>query len=634
MKRLAWLVILGSSAVYGQPTQPFDTVIRNGTILDGSGQPRFSADIGIRRGHIVMIGDLSAATAPVDVDARGLFVAPGFINIHSHAAPDALPTAVNMLTQGVTTEIFNADGGGPIDVGAQMSSLAGAGLAVNIGGYIGFNSAWQHVVGNDDRRPTPAEVDRMRGLIADGLAQGAWGVSAGLDYKPGYFASTEEVIKVVDVARLSRTNFTNHDRITPESNFSSRVGVNETVAIGQKAGLVPVVTHMKAQGVEQGTAGAILASMHDATRLGSYTAADAYPYLAGQTSLGGLLVPAWAQEGGREAMLARFADPAQRAKIVAETEQAMTARFGGPQGVYLPRTQRELVDVMKEMNAGAGETVLRIILEGDPGAILRFGIEGDLIKILQDPVTSMACDCGASTATRVHPRFYGSYPRVLGRYVREQGIMTWEQAIRKSSALPAATIGMVDRGLIAVGMAADITVFDPETVIDHATYESPALPSEGIRHVFVNGTPALRDGTATGMKAGQALLRTSNMPSRPTTEPIAHRVTAKGVLAGSTVALSVSQAAGERQATGDFTVTDARGQNAVVVSAIGSLQVHGEWASFTGLARTLPGAGDRAATVIVDTADPASPDAAVVVVRAEGAELWRGTLSRSAVSVR
>ncbi|MDP2390564.1 MAG: hypothetical protein Q8N52_09590, partial [Acidobacteriota bacterium] len=388
-------------------------------------------------GFIVAIGDLAGATAATEIEARGLFVTPGFINIHSHASPDALPSAVNMLMQGVTTEIFNADGNGPLDLAQQMQTLAAPGLAVNIGGYIGFNSAWQSVNGNADKRPTPAEIDQMRALIAKGLAQGAWGVSAGLDYKPGYFARTEEVIRIVDVARPFRTNFTNHDRITPESNYSSKVGVTETVAIGQKAGLVPVVTHMKAQGVEQGTAGAILASMDDATRRGAYTAADAYPYVAGQSGLGSLIIPGWAQEGGREAMLKRFADPAERARIITEAEQAMTARFGGPQGVYLPRTQQELTAVMKDMNAGAGETIVRILeTTGDPGAILRFGSEADLVKILQHPTTSMACDCGASTATRVHPRFYGSYPRVLGRYVREQQIMSWEEAIRKSSALP------------------------------------------------------------------------------------------------------------------------------------------------------------------------------------------------------
>jgi len=622
MRRLAWLVVLAGAVVHGQGPS-FDTIVRHGTVIDGSGNPRYDADIGIRNGFIVAIGDLGAATAPVQIEARGLVVAPGFINIHSHASPDALPTAVNMLTQGVTTEIFNADGNGPLDVRRQMETLAAAGLAVNIGGYIGFNAAWQTVVGNADRRPGPEEIERMRALIAEGLAQGAWGVSAGLDYKPGYFARTEEVIRVVDVARPWRTNFTNHDRITPESNYSSRVGVNETVAIGQKAGLVPVVTHMKAQGLEQGTAGAILASMQQATRRGSYTAADAYPYLAGQSGLGALIIPGWAQEGGREAMLTRFADPAQRARIITESEQAMAARFGGPQGVYLPRTQQELTDVMREMNAGAGETILRIIEKGDPGAILRFGIEADLVKILQDPVTSMACDCGASTATRVHPRFYGSFPRVLGRYVREQRIMTWEQAIRKSSALPAATIGLVDRGLIAAGMRADITVFDPNTVIDRATYESPALPSEGIRHVLVNGKVALRDGTATGDKGGVALSRTTNMPSRPTADGN-RTLSVKGTASGRRVDINLSQRAGAREATGTLRIDGVEG-----ITRLGVLQITDEWASITAAT------AGKTVAVTVDLRDPSNAGRPTMVVNVESEQtLMINTLPRNAVTIR
>ena len=340
-------------------------------------------------------------------------------------------------------------------------------------------------------------------MIAAGLEQGAWGVSAGLDYKPGYYARTEEVIKVVDVAKPSRTNFTNHDRVTPESNFSSKAGIDETLVIGEKSGLVPVVTHMKVTGREKGTAAAVLASLEQTTKRGHYTAADAYPYLAGQTGVGSLIIPGWAVDGGRPEMLKRFADPVLRARIIKEAEEAIAARFGGPESIYLPRTQQELTAVMKEMNAGAGETILRILEQGnDPGAIIHFGIEEDLIKILQHPSTSMACDCGATTQTRVHPRFYGSFPRVLGRYVREQKIMSWEQAIRKSSWLPASTIGMSDRGLIALGMAADIVVFDPNTIIDRATYDDPALPSEGVKHVFVNGKLALKDGVATGNKAG------------------------------------------------------------------------------------------------------------------------------------
>jgi N-acyl-D-amino-acid deacylase len=622
MKKLVLALVIAGAALHGQG-QPFDVIIRNGTVIDGSGNPRYDADVAVRNGFIVAVGDLDDATAARQIDARGMFVAPGFINIHSHASAEGLPSAVNMLTQGVTTEIFNADGNGPLDVAQQMNTLAASGLAVNIGGYIGFNAAWSTVVGNADRRPSDDEIQRMRGLIATGLSQGAWGVSAGLDYKPGYFARTEEVIQIVDVARPARTNFTNHDRITPESNYSSKAGVSETLAIGMKAGLVPVVTHMKAQGREQGSADEILASMAQATRRGFYTAADAYPYLAGQSGLGALIVPGWAVEGGRPEMLKRFADPATRAKIVAEAEQAMSARFGGPQGVYLPRTEQELTAVMKETNAGAGETVLRILEKGDPGAILRFGSEEDLIDILKDPVTSMACDCGATIATRgMHPRFYGSYPRVLGRYVREQKIMAWEQAIRKSTWLPAATIGMVDRGLIAPGMAADITVFDPNTVIDRATYQEPGLRSEGIRVVIVNGKVALENGEPTGTRAGMALFRTANMPSRPVNDTL-RTLTASGVIGGKRTSISLTHRAGARSAAGTFSV-----QGMQPIASFGVLQTANGWASFT----TVDRAG-RALAVIVDQRDPANQGNATIAINADGAPILRASLPAGAVSI-
>src|SRR5439155_25245808 len=222
-------------------------------------------------------------------------------------------------------------------------------------------------------------------------------------------------------------------------------------------------------------------------------AADAYPYLAGQTGLGALMIPAWAQDGGRDAMLKRFQDAALRARIVKEVEDAMNVRFGGVDGVYLPATKRQLADIVRESGVSPGEAVVRILEQGNESAILKFGSEADLVKILQHPTTSMACDCGATLNTRQHPRAWGSFPRVLGRYVREQRALTWEDAVRKMTALPANTIGMVDRGFLAPGMAADVTVFDPATVMDHATYEDAGQLSEGIRLVLVNGRMALRD---------------------------------------------------------------------------------------------------------------------------------------------
>ncbi len=495
------------------PPVEHDLIIRGGMIVDGTGAPPYLGDVAIDGDRITAMGDLGGTIGLDEIDATGLMVAPGFINIHSHARAEGLPTAQNMLSQGVTTEVMNADGGGPLDLAAQLTALESMGLAVNVGGFIGFNSAWSETLGPEERRPTPGQIERMQGLIEAGLEAGAWGVSAGLDYKPAYFARIDEVIEVLEPAGRWQTVFTNHDRLTPETGFSSRLGMEETVAIGEATGLAPVFTHMKIQGREQGSAAEILQMMGDVEARGVPVAADVYPYLAGQTSLAALIIPGWAQAGGREAMIRRFRSPTLRARIVAEANEAMDARFGGPAGVYLPATQKELVDIMADMGgASGGEAVVRLVEEGSPGAILRFGSEEDLVAILQHPTVSVACDCGASTAERGHPRGWGSYPRVLGRYVREQGVLTWAQAVQKMSRLPAAIIGMSDRGTLAAEMAADIVVFDSATVIDRATYEDPTAQSDGIVHVVVNGQVAWRDGATTGVQAGRALRRPTPLP--------------------------------------------------------------------------------------------------------------------------
>ncbi|HEV8345570.1 MAG TPA: amidohydrolase family protein, partial [Vicinamibacterales bacterium] len=563
------------------------------------------------------------------------------INIHSHASPAALPRAENMLTQGVTTEILNPDGGGSTDLGEQLARASASGLAVNIGGYIGFNAAWSEVIGPADRRAAPEDVEAMRAIIVKGLENGAWGVSAGLDYKPAYYAQVEEVVRVIEPAAKWRTNFPNHDRLTPESNFSSRAGVDETIAIGEKAGLVPVVTHMKAQGREQGKAGDLLGAMQRATRRGAYTAADAYPYLAGQTGLGALLVPAWAQDGGRQAMLERFKDPQSRARIAMEIDQAMNARFNGADGVFLPATKQQLVDVMREMNASAGEAVIRILEQGNTTAILRFGSEADLVKLLKHPTTSIACDCGASTETRQHPRAFGTFPRVLGRYVREQKVLTWEEAVRKMTALPANTIGMVDRGFLAPGMAADVAVFDPNTVIDHATYEDAGQLSEGIRHVLVNGRVALSDGKVTGEQAGRVLGRTRHMPSRPMTTT-ARELSILGTGRLNTAAgdlrlsLALTQKSRAPRATGDFRVDDPATNTTTWSSTeVGTLQTADKWASFTARVRGPNGGPERSALVIVEQEDPfVEGKAATVTISIDGADAMSGRLSPSAVDIR
>ena len=596
---LAALAFTGSRAQ--QPPSPgFDLIIRGGTVFDGTGAPGVRADVGVVRGAIRQVGDLSGQAASRDIDARGLYVTPGFINIHSHATVDGLRTGRNMLAQGVTTELLNADGGGPFDLATQHRTLTEAPLALNVATSIGFNAVWAQVMGSTDRRPTADDTLRMRALLEQGLQAGAYGVSAGLDYKPAYYARAEEVTQIIDVARPWRTFFTNHDRLTPESGFSSKVGVAETLSVAARAGLIPVVTHMKAQGREQGTAPALLAMMRETTMRGTYTAADVYPYLAGQSGLAALTIPGWALEGGRDAMLARFADPSQRGRIVAEAEEAMRARFGGPEGVYATGHQVELVDAMRSFGtSSAGEALLRLLEQRDGGAILRFGIESDLVAILKEPTASVACDCGAVEGRVSHPRYFGTYPRVLGRYVREQRVLSWEEAVRRMTGLPAATIGLVNRGWLAPGMAADITVFDPATIIDHATFAEPAAMPEGIRHVVLNGTLVFTEGRPTGAHTGRLLTRGRHEPSRP--QPTTGRIRVAGRASTDAVTFEVDLdwAPGERGTRGRMQLTERATGRRVSADAFGPLHTTGGWTGVTLYAAPGP-AQDGAFTLALD----------------------------------
>ena len=504
----AMLILVISACSEAPPA--YELILRGGTIIDGSSQPGFTGDVAINGDMIVAIGDLGEASGQMEIDVSGQVVAPGFINIHSHSVGDALATAVNMISQGVTTEIMNSDGRSPLDIEAQFTGFAQNGLALNVGGYVGFNSVWEEVVGLEDTRPTQAQITEMQNLIRSALEDGVWGVSAGLDYVPGYYAETQEVIAVLDPFDDWNVVFTNHDRLTPETDYSSIIGMTETITIGEAAGLVPLVTHMKVQGWEQGKAGEILEAMRVAETTNSEGAvADVYPYLAGATGLSALIIPGWAQAGGRAAMLERFQDPELRAQIIAEAEQAMELRWGGASGVFVMSNQQELTDIMADFGTdSAGEAVIRVLQEADSGVILRFGSEEDLIEIMQHPTVSIACDCDAvPEGARVHPRYWGTFPKVLGEYVREKQALSLEQAIYKMTWLPAKTIGITDRGLLKPGMAADITVFDPQTVIDHATYENPTARPDGINYVIVNGEFALSEGVVSGANSGEVLAR-------------------------------------------------------------------------------------------------------------------------------
>jgi N-acyl-D-amino-acid deacylase len=572
---------------------PFDVILRGGSVLDGTGRPAYRADVGVAGARIAKVGDLSRDSAATVIDVSGLVVAPGFINLHSHASPQAVPTAANMLRQGVTTELMNADGGGPLDIARQLASADSGGLAVNIGVYAPFNSAWASVVGTTDRRPTRDEIAKVTALLERGLEAGAWGVSAGLDYKPAYYATTDEVVAVLSPLRAWHTNFPNHDRLTPEAEYSSLAAMRETIEIGERAGLVPVITHMKLQGKEQGRADSALAMMRAATARGVYTAADVYPYLAGQTALAALFIPGWAQEGGRDAFLQRLRDSSVRARVIRETEQALVARVGGPSNVYVIGRNRTVAQIMTEMGTSStGDAIVRILEVDSPGMIATFGAEPDLVKIIQYPDAAIACDCGASR-NAAHPRYSGTFPRVLGHYARESRSLALAEAVRKMTGLPATLVGMVDRGFIAPGMAADLAVFDAATVLDHATYERPMELPQGIRLVMVNGRVALRDGEPTGVAGGRTLRRTRAMISRQMSISASRELRFEAADSGTMVRLDLAR----RQ------LSVAGGGTQLDGIEFGLVQTARQWATVTGRLRASGTGEELGFALITDDAD-------------------------------
>ncbi len=604
-RSLLFLLLLPTTALAAPAAPHYDVIVRGGTIQDGTGKPGFPGDVAVKGDRIARIGDLGGATADTVIDAKGQFVTPGFISVHSHAIREAVARSENMLRQGVTTEIVNADGGysgvGGEEIVGQLGEFAKNGLAVNLGAYVGFNNVWQTVVGEAERRPTPAQIAEMQALVRRNLAAGAWGIGAGLDYKPAYFATQDEVIRIVSPAREWRTLFSNHDRVTPPA-FSSIAGINETIAVGNGAGLVPVVTHIKLWPNEMGRAGEVVETMRASTRAGRYVAADIYPYIHANTYLGALIIPSWAQEGGREALLKRLADPAQRARIAVETTAAIKARAGGPDGLFLPSKGKELTDYMRETGStDATETVLKLVETENPFGIFRFGSEEDLTAFLQYPDTAIACDCGSTNATKVHPRNYGAFPRAFGRYVRERSALSWEEAVRKATALPAAMLGMIDRGTIAPGMIADLTIFDPKTIIDKATFVEPAQFAVGVSNVVINGRPAILAGKLTEVQSGRRLFRAGDMPTyrmgttARSLAVLSFSVTLDGIRYTGSIALK--QAPDDRLAKGTLTLVSPTGK--LSLAGAGPLFTAPGWTGFTGWL-----SNGQPITVTVDSANP------------------------------
>ena len=515
----AIVVLLAPLSRAQQPA--YDLIIRNGRIVDGTGSPWYRADLAVRGDSIARIGFQIDGAAARTIDAHGQMVAPGFIDIHSHARGGIfeVPTAENYLRQGVTTIIEGPDGSSPIPVKPFLEKVADAHITVNFGTFIGQGSIREQVIGPVNRRATPEEVATMRELVRQGMLDGAFGLSTGLFYIPGSFTTTAEI---TDLARIAGSMGGIHISHMREETAKVADSVRETIEIGEKGGLPTQVTHHKVIGkANWGRSVETLRLIDEARARGVDVTIDQYPYTASATAIEAALVPTWAREGGREAMLKRLTNTGSRSDILAETIQLLQNERGGgdPQNVQLSRCAwnpsldgKRLGDVTKGRGLeptlqNAAETALWIVESGGCGGIYHAIEEQDLQRILRHPATMIASDGGVPVFGEAspHPRSYGTFSRVLGRYVRELKILSVEDAVRKMTAFPAQRLGLADRGVLREGLRADIAVFNPDTVGDLATFERPHQYSEGVSLVLVNGQVVFENGAVTTARPGRIL---------------------------------------------------------------------------------------------------------------------------------
>jgi N-acyl-D-amino-acid deacylase len=509
------------SSAIAQSSQPFDILIVNGRILDGSGNPWTRVDVGIRGDRIVALGRLAGQPATEVIDARGRIVAPGFMDVHSHAlgglANDNLREGRALLAQGVTLVVGNPDGGGPTDLQGQRERLeADGGIGVNAALLIGHASVRGAAMrsesggGTANRAPTPDELDRMRALVRQAMADGAFGVSSGLFYTPGRFAKTEEVIAITREA--AGTVYTSHIRDEGSYDVGVVASVEEVIRIAEEAGVRGVVSHMKALGPDSWGLGKTLVERIDAARArGVEVYADQYPYEASSTGLSAAVMPGEGTAAAKEAMAN---DEARKAFLAIVKENIR--RRGGPASIVMASGRgvsgavgQSLEQIAKTRGITPEQAAVDIVLAGG-ASIVSFNMsEDDIATIMRQPWTMASSDGGLTTAGsgQPHPRNNGALARRIARYVRERGVISLEHAVRTATSLPARVFGFPDRGEIRSGAFADIVIFDPAKVVDRATYSDPHQLSEGFDWVLVNGQIARREGEFTGVRAGRVLRR-------------------------------------------------------------------------------------------------------------------------------
>lgn len=535
----AALLLLPDPLLSGSEAPDFDVIVRNGSVYDGAGGNPMKTDVGVRGDRIAAIGDLRQARAKVEIDARGLAVAPGFINMLSWSTVSLIldPRSQGEIRQGVTTEIMGeGESMGPLTeemkrrmisrqgdwkydiawttLAEYLACLESRGVTPNVASFIGTGTIRQNVVGLEDRKATPAELEKMCELVRREMEAGALGVGSSLAYAPDTYATTEELTAMSRVAAKYGGMYISHVRSEGDRLVES---VEELIRISREASIPAEIYHLKAGGEKNWPKmDRVIALVEAARREGLRITADMYLYTASSNRLSSR-IPAWAQEGGDEELLRRLQDPATRQRIASELRLrgvgARTLLVGFESEALRPLTGKTLAEVARMRKKDTIDTMLDLVVEDRAFTrVVAFSMSEDNVKKeLRLPWVSFGSDA-ASIATEgvfikasTHPRAYGNFARLLGKYVREEKVIPLKEAIRRLTALPASNLGLDRRGLIGEGFFADIVVFDPETIADKATYENPHQYATGVKHVLVNGVPVLKDGEHTGATPGRAL---------------------------------------------------------------------------------------------------------------------------------
>jgi N-acyl-D-aspartate/D-glutamate deacylase len=506
---LCLLTLPGAAAVEA------DVIIRGATLYDGSGQPGVVGDLAIKGDRIVAVGKFEAAGNPRVLDAAGLIVAPGFIDLHTHSDEEIIKPAtrnnLNYLTQGVTTIVTGNCGFGPVDVAGYYKKIDEPGAGSNVIHQLPHGGLRQQVMGNVNRPPTPEEMAKMKALLDKGMDDGAWGFCTGLIYTPGMYATTDELAELAEVAAKRGGFYASHIRGEGTELLSS---VDEAIEIGKRAKLPVHISHFKASGRKSwGKSADAIALIEQARSTGQIVTADQYPYTASSTSLTATLVPGAYREGKTEDLIARLNDQDTGPKLRTAIERAITDHDGGRSvriASYSKRTDwqgKDLASIAATEKKPVLDLVLEILRSGG-ASIVNFGMsDEDLRLIMKQPFVATASDGGAKvpSTTVPHPRSYGCFPRKIGRYALEDKVVSLEQAIRSASGLPADILRLPKRGYLKTGYFADVVVFDPKAFRDTATYDQPHQYAAGVRWLFVNGVPTIEQGQYTGALAGRAL---------------------------------------------------------------------------------------------------------------------------------